>query len=246
MTLRELVLGCEYYVHCNNHNSKILYYHDINDDKLHKAYARDATSLDLFKQHLDVVKKCGFSIVNKITRPECEVAISLDDGWAGILDVRDYLYENNIYPSISIAPGLLNLSGYLSDNDVKTLHKEGCPIICHTWTHQSITLYNNSHKALDRELGDSRKYLEDLLSDEIDTICYPQGRFSKKTYESTIEYGYKEIWTCVDGNYFDDLFPLTKRRNLAQHISKNELKWVLMGPNKIKANRHYNMLYSNE
>lgn len=245
MTIKETILFGEYSFHRHNYASKIIYYHDINDDRLHKAYARDATSLGLFKRHLEILKTIGFKIVDRITQTEGQVVIGLDDGWAGILDVKDFLYENNIYPTISIAPGLLNLDGYLTDSEVKALRKEGCRIISHTWTHQSITLYNNHEDALRRELGDSKKYLEDLLSEEIDTMCYPQGRFSKTTYEKTIDYGYKEIWTCVDGNFYDEVFPMAKRRNLAQHISEQELKWVLLGPNNIKAKRHYKMHYTN-
>lgn len=245
MALRDNVIGFEYLINRKSCASKIVYYHDINDDRLHDAYARDATSLDLFKKHFDVITSNGFKVVDRITQPEGQVAIGLDDGWAGILDVKDFLYENKIFPTISIAPGLLNLAGYLTDGEVKLLRKEGCRIISHTWTHQSITLYNNYDKALSRELGDSKKYLEDLLSEEIDTMCFPQGRFSKTTYEKTLEYGYKEIWTCVDGNFFDDVFPMAKRRNLAQSISEQEMKWVLLGPNKIKAKRHYKMLYTN-
>lgn len=245
MSLKNLILGCEYYMHRHNHASKIIYYHDINDDRLHRAYARDATSLDMFKKHLLVIKENGFTIVDRITQPEGQIAIGLDDGWAGILDVKDFLFEKNIFPTISIAPGLLNLDGYLSDIEVKSLRKEGCRIICHTWTHQSITLYNNYDRALKRELGDSKKYLEDLLSEEVDTMCFPQGRFSKTTYEKTLEYGYKEIWTCMDGDFYHEVFPMAKRRNLAQNINELELKWALLGPNGIKAKRHFDLLYSN-
>lgn len=245
MTAKDIVLSCEYFFHRNNKASKIVYYHDFNDDRLHSAYARDATSLELFKRHIDVINRCGFEIVDRITQPNNQVSIGLDDGWAGVLEVREFLYENNIFPTISIAPGLLDLAGYVTANDVKTLRKEGCRIIGHTWTHQSITLYNNYEGALKRELEDSKKYLEDLLSEEIDTLCFPQGRFSKTAYEKSLEYGYKEILTCVDGNYFDEVFPKVKRRNLAQHISEQEMKWMLLGPNKIKAKRHFRLMYSN-
>ena len=243
--VRKAVLQGEFLFHEKNHGSKIIYYHDFNDDRLHKAFARDATSLEMFKKHLQVIKDNGFNVVEKITQPERQVVIGLDDGWAGVLDVKDFLYENNIFPTISIAPCLLNMAGYISDRDVKMLRKEGCRIISHTWTHQSITLYNNYEGALKRELSDSKHYLEDLLSEEVDCICYPQGRFSKTTYEKSVEYGYKEIWSCIDGNFKDEVFPMVKRRNLAQSIDENELKWTLLGPNKIKAKRHMKMLYTN-
>lgn len=244
MTLKETLLKLECQIHKNSRASKIIYYHDINDENKHQAFARDATSFNLFKRHLEVINSCGFTIVDQITKPEGELTIGFDDGWAGILDVKDYLFEKKIYPTISIAPGLLNLDGYLTSNEVKVLHQEGCRIICHTWTHQSITLYNNYEKALRRELCDSKKFLEDLLSEEIDTICYPQGRFSFTTYEKALEYGYKELWTCIDGNYYDEVFPLARRRNLVQHVSEKEMRWVLLGPNKIKAKRHFRMLYT--
>lgn len=241
--LKDVVLDAEYLISNNKKNSKIVFYHDVHGEK-ENAYTRDSTSIEMFQRHIEIIKNCGFQIVDKITEKENQVLISFDDGWAGIYQQKDFFINNQIFPTISIAPGLLNLDGYLTDNNVKELYNLGFKFNCHTWTHQNITLYNNNDCAMIRELLDSKHYIEDLLSTSIDTICFPQGRFSKKTYEKSLDFGYKEMWSCIDGDYWDDIFPCVKRRNLAQSINEKEIKRTLLGTNKIQSLRHQRQHYS--
>lgn len=232
------ILNIEYATHRKSYGSKILYYHDINDFSLHDAYTNMATSLEMFKKHLVVIKECGFEIVDKITEPEGQVLIGLDDGWAGIYEIKDFLLENQIHPTISIAPGLLDLDGYLSKEQVKVLHSLGFTIAVHSWTHQSLNLYNNNEKELKRELSDCRDSLEQLLSTKLDIFCYPQGVFSSYIYKKTLENGYNEIWSVVDGDYNDEVLPKVKKRCLVQFSSPEELKWILYGANRIIGAKH--------
>lgn len=241
--LKNCLLSSEYLLCKKNRNSKILFYHDVNDDSSHAGYTDMSTSMSLFKAHLEVIKSEGFSIVSKIDSPEKQVSIVFDDGWEGVYEQRDFFLSNNISPTICVAPGLLNKSGYLSEKEVTELHGLGFGFACHSWLHQSLTLYNNNEHALRREIKDSKDYLEDLLSTEINVFCYPNGLFSKKVYELTLQYGYEEIWSVVDGDYYDEVMPKVKRRCLVQFSNPNDLKKVLLGANRVMASKHYKSTY---
>lgn len=53
-----------------NHKSKILFYHDIYKTVNYKALDTDVcmgTHIELFKKHVDMIRKEGFEIVQTIT-----------------------------------------------------------------------------------------------------------------------------------------------------------------------------------
>lgn len=75
-----------------NRKSKILFYHDIYKTTNYKALDADVhmgTHIELFKRHVDIIRKEGFEIVQQITKPEGQVAIMLDDGFRGV-EVCDF------------------------------------------------------------------------------------------------------------------------------------------------------------
>ena len=68
----------------HNKKSKILYYHDIYTAHNYKALDADinmGTPLSLFEKHINVIKREGFEIVNRITEKNGQVAIMFDDGF---------------------------------------------------------------------------------------------------------------------------------------------------------------------
>lgn len=243
--VKKLLFRGEFLFSPKNKSSKIVYYHDLFDNTKHPAYTTMATNIGLFCQHLDKIKKSGFNVVSKITKQDEEIMIVFDDGWQGFYEFRDFFHANNIYPTVCMPASLVGLAGYLTKEQLQQLHNEGFGIASHSWTHQSMTNYNNQEKSLLRELYDSKSFLEDIISAEIDTFCYPQGMFSRTIYYKTLEFGYREIFSCIDGNYFDEFLPNCRRRNLIQFSDIKELECVLFGANKLKANRHIRMHYSN-
>ena len=237
--IKDILITTEYLTHAHSKMSKILFYHDINDDSCHPAYTDMSTPLSLFLEHIRVIRQNGFDITPHITTSEGQILIVFDDGWKGIYEYRDKLLANDIKPVICIAPGLLNHPGYLSDTNVKDLFSLGFRFVSHSWTHQSLTLFNGNKDSLRKEIKDSKSYIEDLLASEIDTFCYPNGLFSKAVYHATLEYGYKEAWSVVDGDYYNEVMPSVKRRCLVQFSTPDELKKVLLGTNRLLGKKHY-------
>lgn len=241
--VKNSLVAVEYLTHTRDMGSKILFYHDINDDSKHSAFTDMSTPLDLFVNHINLIRNEGFSITARITEPERQVMIVFDDGWKGIYENKETLLEAKLLPTICIAPGLLNHPGYLSDVQVKELYALGFGFVSHSWSHQSLTMFNGNKDSLQREMGDAKKFIEDLLSTEVSVLCFPNGLFSKAVYEATLNNGYKEAWSVIDGDYYNEVMPAVKRRCLVQFASQRELEMVLNGANRMLARKHYKSTY---
>ena len=212
--IKNTILGGEFLTHAKSQDSKVLYYHDLFLEDRFPAYTSMATSFKSFQEHIKAIKDKGFVIVDKITEPKRQVMLAFDDGWEGIYSFKDFFVSSKIFPTLSIPVALIGLDGYLSKEQIKELFSVGFNFISHSWTHQPVTIYNNNENALKRELLDSKKYLEDLLSNKIDAFCFPRGLYSRATYEKCMEYGYEEVFTCEAGNYSSEVFPRPKEGTL--------------------------------
>ena len=86
----------------NNDDSKIIFYHDVHSDK---KYTDMSTPMELFKEHIKIIKENGFEIVPKITKKKNQIMITFDDGFKGLYDNFDYFIQNNAaFCSRSFAP----------------------------------------------------------------------------------------------------------------------------------------------
>lgn len=209
-----------------NHDSKVVYYHDVGTQ-----YTNMGTDLDLMKKHFDIIRKSGYSIVPKIDNRCGEVMICFDDGWAGIYDYKDFFVEQNISPTIFIAIDLIGVKNHLTKEQIKELENLGFKFQCHTWSHRSLTLFNDEE--LEHELKDSKAELEKLFDHPFTDICYPQGRFSKHIYDLCKKYGYKSQYSSIHGGYYDLEDKGVICRVCAQFSSPVELKMMLNGTSRL-------------
>ena len=98
-----------------NRESKILFYHDVFS---HTLYTDMGTNVELFKQHIDTIVKCGFNIVSKITERQNQIQICFDDGFKGIYDTKDVFEKYNIKPTVFLAVDLIGKEGYLNKDEI--------------------------------------------------------------------------------------------------------------------------------
>lgn len=227
-----------------NRDSKIIYYHDICGDAFYQSEDSDVlmgTPLEVFKKHLDIIQKEGYKIVPKISNPKGEICLMLDDGFRGVWDIRGFLYEYNIKPTIFVAPELIGRSGYLNLDEILELQQHGFAFECHSWSHRDLTSFNDEE--LNRELLDSKVWLSEHLSNSITSICLPLGRFSDHLIGLIKEYGYEEIFSSIPGSYKDVIFDGLRRRNLCQFSSPLEFKMIIRGGNRIFENRYRHLQY---
>lgn len=226
-----------------NRGSKILYYHDVYESENYRALDADiqmGTHISLFKKHIEAIRKEGFEIVPRITEPEGQVSIMFDDGFKGIWECRQYFYDNNIKPTVFLPVAFIGRKdkGILSADEILELQSHGFNFESHSWSHIQLTGFND--KELVHELNDSKTALSELLSKDVTGLCMPLGFFTPHLLEKISEAGYKDIYSCIPGNYFDRPFG-TITRNLCQYASPLEVKLILHGGNEMLKSRYAKM-----
>lgn len=221
----------------HNKKSKIVYYHDVYSDK---KYTDMGTPLNMFVQHIKAINDAGFTIRAKIQNPDKEVMICFDDGFRGIYDTKKFFIDNGLRPTVFLAISLIGKPGYLNEDEIIELQKDGFIFQCHAWSHSDLTELTKEELA--RELCESKKELTELLGKGVDEICFPIGYFSQLILDECKRYGYKTMYSSIPGNYFDNLYTDGLRtRNLLQFADANETKLILHGGNDMIHNRYVKM-----
>lgn len=223
----------------HNHNSKLLYYHDVHGDT---QYTPMGTDWELFAQHLDVICKEGFRIVPRIKKADGEVALLFDDGFRGIYDCRELFYEQHICPTVFLAVSLIGQPGYLTKEEILDLQQHGFIFESHGWSHADMTQF--SDKELVKELLEARQHLSNLLGKEVTELCLPIGYYSMCVIEKAFEAGYTTIYSSIPGDY-EDLVEKMRRRNLLQFSTPKEVKMILRGGNSL-LRKHYMKLHKKD
>ncbi|TAM80064.1 MAG: glycosyltransferase [Acidobacteria bacterium] len=102
----------------------------------------------------------------------------------------------------------------LSLGEIRELHNHGVHFGSHTLTHAWLT--SASDRDLEREVGDSKRKLEDLLGAEVSSFAYPWGIADMRVRSAVARAGYKTALTTQEGlNGSEDPLSL-KRINLAE------------------------------
>lgn len=237
--LLRLVILTWGYLTKRNRDSKVIYYHDLDN-----KYTDMGTCFDLFKKHIEVINKAKFSIVPSITKEKNEVMICFDDGWAGIYDYKDYFIENRIFPTVFIAVDLIGRKGYLSKSQIQELQALGFLFECHSWSHEDLTTFTDDQ--LIHELVDSKMELEKMFNKSFNSICYPKGRFSKKVFINCERAGYNYQYSSICGGY-DDMKELgVICRNCAQFSTPLEFKLMLNSTSLFFRHRFIDQHYSKQ
>lgn len=211
-----------------SHKSKILFYHDIYKTINYKASDADVrmgTSLDMFKRHLEVIRKEGYTVASQITEPKDQVCIMLDDGFRGIYECRQFFYDHGICPTIFLAVDLIGKEGFLTKEEILDLQEHGFIFECHSWSHKDLTIWNDEEQK--RELGDSKKFLSELLGKKVTEICLPIGYFNDHLIEQLKAYGYKKVYSSIPGNYCEQTIGGMITRDLVQFATplKSSVFW---------------------
>lgn len=169
----------------------VLNYHSFAKDN----WAYSTNRQEFFKQmrwlkknkfHFCSLEDIEQHITGKSYLPQKSVAITIDDGYADILDVSRKLIDMNIPVALFIISDTKNLNRKELDNnkkllsvsEIKSLQKVGWTIGSHGATHSDLTLLSGSD--LEREIASSKKDIEKEIGLVIRYFAYPKGRFNKK------------------------------------------------------------------
>jgi peptidoglycan/xylan/chitin deacetylase (PgdA/CDA1 family) len=221
--IKTLMLKCASIIN-HNRKSKVIFYHDIAGST---QYTTMSTHFDLFRKHIETIRKEGFEIVSEICDPFNQVQICFDDGFKGIYDHRVYFAENDIKPTVFLAVQLIGEENYLNVAEILELQKIGFRFQSHTVSHQNLTSFSDD--ILKQELEHSKTYLESILNMPVREICFPIGYFSDRVIKACKNAGYKKLYSSLPGNYSGKVTDGIIYRNLVQFLSAAEFKATLYG-----------------
>jgi peptidoglycan/xylan/chitin deacetylase (PgdA/CDA1 family) len=120
------------------------------------------------------------------------VAVTLDDGYADALNIAAPLLARlNIPFTVFVCTRAVSAGhrGFLTPAQVRELRGfPGASIGSHSVNHVRLTQCTD--QGLERELLDSRRYLEDLLGENIDMLSYPHGAVNRRVRDAAAAAGY--------------------------------------------------------
>ncbi|MGC6470827.1 MAG: polysaccharide deacetylase family protein [Flavobacteriales bacterium] len=225
--------------YCND-DSKVIFYHDIHHKK---TYYEHSTPFDLFKQHIETIRKNNLKIVNEITEKSNQVKLQFDDGYKGIHDCIEMIIELNVPIEVFVSTAFIGQKSYLTITQMNELLKTGL-VHFSSHTHNHVNLSECDDKKIDYELKKSKEVLEHICNSNINSICYPFGSFSKKVMELCESNGYQKQYSSLPGSFHNRFMSKVIRRNLVQHATNSELKSVLKGAHQIMNRRYLNNHFS--
>ena len=225
----------------SSNKSKVIFYHDIHSNSV---YTDMSTPIDVFIQHIKIIRDLGYQIVSKIDKPIGQIEISFDDGFKGIYNNLCVIQDLNIPIQVFCISSKISEgdSNYLNHNELIEMNLlSNIKIGSHTHTHNDLTLLSEENVSF--ELKRSRDIFYELLDLKVDSICFPYGRFNNKVVQASIDLGYVDLYSSIPGLYFDKFHSYVIKRSLVQFSSVSEFKSILRGGDHILAkwyeSKHY-------
>jgi peptidoglycan/xylan/chitin deacetylase (PgdA/CDA1 family) len=211
--------------------SKAIFYHDIHSDK---RYTDMSTPIELFKNHIKIIRESGFEIVKEITNTYGQIEICFDDAFLGLYDNIELIKEQNIPVHLFVISSFLNKKNHINKEQLMTLNRlNEISISSHTKTHKILNGLPGDE--LMKELSLSKIELENILNKDVDGVCFPEGKFSDKVIKIAKECGYKKLYSSLPGFYFNEISSGLINRSLVQFSAKYEFKAILKGGDHVLA-----------
>jgi len=205
--------------------SKAIFYHDIHAEN---KYTTMSTPVGLFKEHIQIIRNSGYEIVSKINKPTGQIEISFDDGFLGIYKNIDVIKELDLPIQLFIISSNLGAPNYINNSQLLEVDALS-QITISSHTHKHSILNRISESRIEIELERSKKLLENILNKQINSLCFPEGKFNKKVIKIAKKMGYSNLYASIPGFYFDQFSVGVIKRSLVQFASKGEFNAIIKG-----------------
>lgn len=188
-------------------NIKILMYHEVGVPPM---YATEHTAQlyvepGVFQQHLNFLKENGYNTITLQDLyqywdygkplPTNPIILTFDDGYRSMYDfVMPELIKRDMVATFFIITDKFNHPGYVNENMVQEMHRNGMEIGSHSHSHGDLR-----NADLEIELNQSKTLLENIINDNVYSFCYPCGLYNKNTIDYLAKYGYKIAVTTKYG-----------------------------------------------
>lgn len=213
----------------------VLMYHGIVDGKCPLPEDRE-TGADLydlsakkFDEHMDFLQKNGYSVCQAnpaASYSPKDIIITFDDGELNNFQVAlSILKKYGFTAYFFIIVSRVGRKGYMTWEQIKSLHEQGMIIGSHGLSHQILTSLLDSQ--IDEELRASKRTIEVNLNIPVDTISIPRGFCNESLIQKAYELGYKTIF--ISDRPADVKSPCLSRIAIKDNWTTQHLENALLG-----------------
>ena len=194
----------------------VLGYHDFSETERETAM-RIRTSK--FRKQMEVIKKMDIPVISMAdfiawkdggkSIPDKAIVITLDDGWKSVYtDAYPVLKEFGFPFTIYLYKDYVDGGGKaLTTAMIKEMMANGATIGSHSTTHpfpQTVKKYRKMggeaySKFLDKEMAESKRFLDEKFKISADTFAYPGGYFTEEMLLEAEKVGYTHLFTVQPG-----------------------------------------------
>jgi peptidoglycan/xylan/chitin deacetylase (PgdA/CDA1 family) len=153
------------------------------------------------------------------------IRISFDDGNLSDLEIGlPLLLERGLRADFFVLTGRIGKPGSLDIGDILALQTAGMEIGSHGINH--LKWSSLDHKALQAEVVDSRKVLEDICRKPLHSAAIPFGAYNAGVLRALRSAGYTSVYSSDGGTMKSDAF-LRPRSSVKAGMSKSETEDIL-------------------
>jgi peptidoglycan/xylan/chitin deacetylase (PgdA/CDA1 family) len=138
------------------------------------------------------------SILDLVTQYQ-NIGLTVDDGNKSDIEILlPELLKRELTCTFFICSARLKLRSFINESDIKYIHGAGMKIGSHGKHHQNWR--GLDALTLSEEIMDSRKVLESITGETIDTIACPFGSYDKTSLKFIKSVGFKKVYTSDPGH----------------------------------------------
>jgi peptidoglycan/xylan/chitin deacetylase (PgdA/CDA1 family) len=138
----------------------------------------------------------GFSVSDALTFSTSAVAITFDDGCeTDLISAAPILKQHAFGATFFITSGFVGKPGFLSQAQLRELAGLDFEIGCHSMTHPYLSDLDEA--GLQREIGDAKIALEQMIGKPVQHFSCPGGRYDSRAMRVAKNAGYLTVSTSV-------------------------------------------------
>jgi len=130
--------------------------------------------------------------------PSKPVILTFDDGYADFYTTALPILRSHSFKATSyIVSGFVGRGGYMTADQIREADRSGIEIGSHSVDHANLA--RSSIGNVRAQVGDSKRYLEELLGHPVTAFCYPSGKYTSAVANEVAAAGYHDATTTAYG-----------------------------------------------
>jgi peptidoglycan/xylan/chitin deacetylase (PgdA/CDA1 family) len=190
----------------------IFVYHHITETPGPSTKYKYQITSDLFERQMIFLFQKGFRCLSLSEvvanwqegkpQPKHSFVLTFDDGYIDNFEnaspiLKKFGFTATIF--VVVKPVEDSISGYLSWQKMRELDQHPFSFGSHTLTHPSLPKLDNH--TIERELGESKKIIEDRLGKAVEMFAYPYGESNERIRDLASQAGYRAAFGVNTGKF---------------------------------------------